>query len=169
MPAPRNDGADRFPPVPARSLAGDDLALPADLPGERTLVVVAFRQWQQACVDRWIDRAVESGVPPTPRGTRSPMPTAVVEVPVLSTRWRPVRRFIDGGMSSGIGDPDVLARTFTAYTDVGAFQKALGIPGSDEVHCLVVARGGAILARAYGEPDDRSWSSLAASLAPGRP
>ena len=168
MPAPRGDGADRFPTVPARSLIGDDLALPDDFPGERTLAVVAFRQWQQACVDRWIDLAVEAGVPATPRGAPSPMASAVVEVPVLSTRWRPVRRFIDGGMSSGIGDPDVLARTFTVYTDVGAFQVALGIAGSDEVHALVVARGGAILARAQGEPDDRSWSPLAASLEPGR-
>jgi hypothetical protein len=36
-----------------------------------------------------------------------------VEVPVLSTGWRPARRLIDGGMTAGIGDPDVLARTIT--------------------------------------------------------
>jgi len=84
------------------------MALPADFPADRTLAVVAFQQRQQSCVDRWIDRAVAAGVPPTTRGATGPIPAAVVEVPVLSTRWRPVRRFIDGGMTRGIGDPDVL-------------------------------------------------------------
>ena len=82
----------------------------------------------------------------------------------LSTWWRPARRFIDGGMTSGIGDPDVLARTITVYTDVTAFQRALEIPGSDDVHALVVDRSGAVLARGRGEPDDASWADVAAGL-----
>jgi hypothetical protein len=39
-----------------------------------------------------------------------------------------VRRFIDGGMTAAISDPDVLARTITVYTDVAAFQRSLAIP-----------------------------------------
>ncbi len=97
-----------FPAVDGRTLLGANMALPADFPADRTLAVVAFQQRQQSCVDRWIDRAVAAGVPPTTRGATGPIPAAVVEVPVLSTRWRPVRRFIDGGMTRGIGDPDVL-------------------------------------------------------------
>ena len=57
---------------------------------------------------------------------------------VLSTRWQLARRFIDGGMAAGIGDPDVLA--------------------------LVVTRDGTILARAQGDPDDASWAVIAAAL-----
>jgi hypothetical protein len=164
--APTPEGTARqFPLVVARTLLGEELTLPGDLPAARTLAVVAFRQWQQGCVDRWIAEAVEAGVPATPRSAPQPMDTAVVELPVLSTRWRPVRRFIDGGMTSGIGHPDVLARTATVYTDVGAFQRALGIPGSDEVHALVVTRDGAILARAHGEPTEESWAPLRAALA----
>ena len=53
----------RFPEVRGRSLLGAELALPRDLPGERTLVVVAFERWQQARVDRWISRAVTAGLP----------------------------------------------------------------------------------------------------------
>ena len=89
---------------------------------------------------------------------------AVVEIPVLSTRWRPARRFIDGGMTSGIGDPEVLARTITVYTDVGAFQRALGIPDSDEVEALVVTRAGTVLARGRAEPTEGAWTPLAAAL-----
>jgi hypothetical protein len=162
---PTGDGDDRrFPCLVGKTLLGTELALPADFPAARTLAVIAFRQWQQGCVDRWIGEAVDAGVPGTPRGAPQPMDTAVVELPVLSTRWRPARRFIDGGMTSGIGDPDVLARTATVYTDVGAFQRALGIPGSDLVHALVVTRDGEIVARAHGEPTADSWAPLRAAL-----
>jgi hypothetical protein len=157
----------RFPAVGGRTLLGIAVALPAALPADRTLVVVAFKQWHQTRVDRWIARAVAAGVPPTTRGGTGSVPVAVVEVPVLSAQWRPVRRFIDGGMTAGIGDPDVLARTITVYTNVAAFQRSLAIPGSDDVHALVVARDGAILARSQGDPDDASWDTIAAVLPVG--
>jgi len=80
---------------------------------------------------------------------------------------RPDRRFIDGGMTAGIGDPDVLARTITVYTDVGAFQRALAIPGSDDVHALVVRRDGTILARGRGDPTDAQWDAIVAVLSVG--
>ncbi len=153
-----------FPRVPGRSLLDGDVDLPAGLPAERTLAVVAFRQRHQACVDRWIAKAVEGGVPRTTHGVLEEAPVAVVEIPVLSTRWRPARRFIDGGMTSGIGDPEVLARTITVYTDVGSFQSALGIPDSDEVEALVVTRAGTVLARGRGEPTESAWTPLAAAL-----
>jgi hypothetical protein len=153
-----------FPAVAARTLLGANVVLPADFPAARTLAVVAFQRGQQTRVDRWIERAVAAGVPPTTRAATGPIPTAVVEVPVLSTRWRPVRRFIDGGMTAGIRDPDVLARTITVYTDVGAFQRALSIPGSSDVAALVVDRDGTILARGCGDPDAESWAAIAAGL-----
>ena len=157
----------RFPAVRGRSLLGADLALPGDFPAERTLAVVAFQRWHQARVDRWIARAVAAGVPPTTRGAAGPISVAVVEVPVLSSQWRPVRRFIDGGMTAGIGDPDVLARTVTVYTDVAAFQRSLVILNSDDVHALVVGRDGAILARGHGDPDDASWAAIVSVLPVG--
>jgi len=156
-----------FPAVNGRTLLGADVALPADFPADRNLAVVAFQRGQQSLVDRWIERAVAAGVPPTTRGATGSIPAAVVEVPVLSTQWRPVRRFIDGGMTAGIGDPDVLARTITVYTDVGAFQRALSIPGSNDAHALVVDRDGTIVARGCGDPDDESWAAIAAGLLVG--
>ena len=155
----------RFPAVGGRTLLGVEVALPGEFPADRTLAVVAFKRWHQARVDRWIARAVAAGVPPTTLGGTGPIPVAVVEVPVLSTQWRPVRRFIDGGMTAGIGDPDVLARTITVYTNVAAFQRSLAILDSDDVHALVVTRDGAILARSHGDPDDASWDAIASALA----
>ena len=88
----------RFPDLDGVSLLGEAKHLPADLPADPTLVLLAFRQRQQAQVDRWIARAGDA---------------PVVEIPCLGRQWRPVRRFIDGGMASSIGDPVVLARTIT--------------------------------------------------------
>ena len=153
-----------FPAVDGRTLLGANVALPAEFPAERTLAGVAFQRGQQSRVDRWIERAVAAGVPPTTRGATGSIPVVVVDVPVLSTQWRPVRRFVDGGMTAGIGDPDVLARTITVYTDVGAFQRCLSIPGSYDVHALVVDRDGTILARGCGDHDDQVCAAIAAGL-----
>ena len=159
--------AARFPEVGGRSLLGLEVALPRDFPAELTLAVVAFKRWHQERVDHWIARAVAAGIPPTPRGATGLMPVAVVEVPVLSSAWRPARRLIDGGMTAGIGDPDILARTITVYTNVAAFQRALAIPGGEDVHALVVRRDGTILARRRGDPDDDSWDAIVSVLPVG--
>ena len=159
--------AARFPEVGGRSLLGLEVALPRDFPAELTLAVVAFQRWHQERVDHWIARAVAAGIPPTPRGATGLMPVAVVEVPVLSTAWRPARRLIDGGMTAGIGDPDILARTITVYTNVAAFQRALAIPGGEDVHALVVRRDGTIVARRRGDPDDDSWDAIISVLPVG--
>ena len=92
------------------------------------------------------------------------MPVAVVEIPALATQWRPVRRFIDGGMTASIGDPDVLARTITVYTDVGAFRRSLAIPNGEDVWAFVVTRDGSVLASGHGDPDDTAWVTVATAL-----
>jgi len=154
----------RFPEVAGRTLLGVELTLPSGFPAERTLAVVAFQRWHQTRVDLWIDRAVAAGVPATHRGQDQLIPVAVVEVPALATQWRPVRRFIDGGMTSSIGDPDVLARTVTVYTDVNAFRRALAIPSNEDVWAFVVTRDGSILAHGHGDPDDLTWDTVATAL-----
>jgi hypothetical protein len=149
-----------------RALDGTPVLLPDELPGERTLVIVAFRQRHQRDVDRWIGLAVELGVPASPFGRTLPMRTAVVEVPLLGRRWLPARRFIDGGMATGIADPLVLARTITAYTDPVAFRRACGLQGDGrEVEVLLARRDGSIEWSAQGAPDVHAHAALAAALA----
>lgn len=137
-----------FPPLQGRALDGTDTTVPDDLLGERNLVVVAFRQWQQRLVDGWLDWAVdEVGLPRGP----SPGGCCVYEVPVLGPQWRVARRFIDGGMASAIGDPEILARTITVYTHVGQVARGLTIDSLDTVHAFVVTPARAILARQSGD------------------
>lgn len=155
-----------FPLLPVRSLAGAELLLPRDLPTPLTLVLCAFYQRQQGLVDGWIGWAVEdAGVAPSLLGLDPAAPSVVIEVPVLGRRYRPARRFIDGGMASGIGVPEVLARTFTAYTDVSAFCRSAGIATTDTVSALVVRPDGAVLAHVVGPPAEESCAVVVAALA----
>lgn len=150
-----------------RSLAGAEIALPTELPAPRTLALLAFQQRHQGCVDRWIARAETAGVPGSPLDLAPAAATCVVEIPVLSTRWKVGRGFIDGGMAANIRIPRVLARTITVYTNVSAFQRLLGIPGSDEVQACVVTPAGEVLARVPGEPTDAAWGVIAEALGIG--
>lgn len=153
-----------FPRVDGRSLAGAEMVLPDELPASRTLALLAFQQRHQGCVDRWIARAEAAGVPGSPVDMGPGDETCVVEIPVLSTRWKLGRGFIDGGMASSIRIPRVLARTITVYTNVAAFQKVLGIGDSEEVQACVVTPAGEVLARVPGEPTDVAWDVIAEAL-----
>jgi len=158
----------RLAPVRGRALDGTPCRLPDELPGERTLVVVAFRQRHQRDVDAWIDLAVGLGVPASPLGAALPMPTAVIEVPLLGRRWLPARRLIDGGMATGIADPLVLARTITAYTDPVAFRRACGLRGGGrQVEVLLARRDGSVEWADRGAPGPDGRAKLAAALAGG--
>lgn len=154
----------RFPELPVRSLAGDDVVLPRDLPAPLTLVVCAFLQGQQRLVDEWIEWAVDAGVAPSPLGLDPNATSTVIELPLLGRRYRPARGFIDGAMAAGIRVPVVLARTFTAYTDVAAFCRATGIDTQATVTAMVVRRDGMMLARVAGPPDAAGGHAIAGAL-----
>jgi hypothetical protein len=160
----------RLAPLVGRALDGTPWRLPDDLPAARTLVLLAYRQRHQRDVDAWIALAVALGVPPTPRGERRPMATAVIEVPTLGRRWLPARRFIDGGMATGIADPDVLARTVTAYADPVAHRAACGFAdgegddGGEAMRALVAAPDGTVSFHAVGPPGPGARTALAAAL-----
>ena len=158
----------RLAPLRTRALDGTRRELPRDLPAERTLVLLAYRQRHQRDVDAWISLAVAHGVPATPRGVQGVMPTAVIEVPFLSGRWLPARRLIDGGMAQGIADPDVLARTLTAYGAPARHRRACGLAragaGGREVEVLVVDRGGGVHWHASGPPPASAPGGMLAAL-----
>jgi hypothetical protein len=154
----------RLVAVEGRALDGTPFRLPSQLPADPTLVVLAFKQRQQADVDLWIELAVELGVPASPLGADEPMRTAVIEVPVLGRRYLPARRLIDGGMSSGIGDPVVLARTITVYTDPVAFRRRCGVTTDEDVTAMLTGRDGSVSFHAVGPPRPEHREALDEAL-----
>jgi hypothetical protein len=147
----------RFPEIQAQSLDRERYALPGEFEGRRNVAVVAFRREQQQLVDTWLPflLALEA--------ERDDL--RIYEIPAISRRWTPARRFIDGGMAVGIADRDACARTLTSYTDVGLVQRALGLPDDTTIATVLTGRDGRITWMATGAFTEQAGADLRAALA----
>lgn len=157
------EGAAVFPDVSGRDLLGREYQLPREFPATVTVAVLAFKQWQQSQVDAWIGRLGAEGIAVTPHG-QADLDTVVLEIPVLSGRYQPFRRFIDGGMAASIGDPAVLARTITLYGSVDAVCEPLRIRSRADVSVRVVTRDGGVLWGTTGPVREGAVGLLLAAL-----
>jgi hypothetical protein len=59
--------------------------------------------------------------------------------------------FIDGGMRSGIPDPEARARTITLYTDVSLFNQALNIESVDTIYAVLLDEEGEVIEMVEGD------------------
>jgi hypothetical protein len=146
----------RFPQLEGRDLQDRTVALPDAFEGERNVVIVAFRRDQQELVDSWVPW-LEARVEVDP-GLR------FYEVPTIGMQWSPARRMIDGGMAKAIGDPVVLRRTITVYTDVRRVTDGLGIDRTDTVWLFLVDATGAVRWRGHGAFDPDMAEGLGAAI-----
>lgn len=149
----------RFPEVEGRSLEDRAVTLPSDLEGGLNLLAVAFHRTHQRGVDTWIPlfRKLEAEVDGL----------AGYEIPTISGGWKPMRRFIDGGMKAAIPDPLTRRRTVTVYGDVDRVTDALGLTGRDEIAVVLCDRQGRVLwmttGPLRGEPPDELIEALEGS------
>lgn len=148
-----------FPQVQGRNLLDEEFTLPGDLPGERRLLLIPFHQWQQREVDTWLARLPE--LAEADPGLR------YFEIPTLSTGWKLMRWMIDGGMKSGIADPEARARTITVYVDRSRFLDEAGIPDHDHITVVLLDPAGRIVWRARGAVDEDVWAGLRRALGVG--
>jgi hypothetical protein len=146
-----------FPDIDGRSLAGADLAIPSGLAGHTNVLLLAFQQRHQRDIDAWIDALGQRGIATSPphdakgRPTGEQVAVVLYEIPMLGAKWQPFRGFIDGGMASGIGVPSVLARTVTAYGQIGPVERSLRLTSRTQVYAVVV-RDHQVLALEPGWP-----------------
>lgn len=143
-----------LPQIDGRNLLGEKRRIPADLPAERTFVIAAFMQHQQAAVDRWISALAERGVADSPLDPTFTGKNMVLEFPVLGSKWSFVQRRIDGGMAAHIKIPRVLARTWTFYTNVDQFCRTAGITTKSQVSAMALDKSGKILSIVTGEVNE---------------
>jgi hypothetical protein len=139
--APSMTTSGQMPVIKAQTLNERDVTLPADLPAEKTLVLIAFERNQQGNVNTWVDglKLTES-------------PHAWIETPVIDPRGSLSRAFIDGGMRLGIRDTVTREKTITLYTERMAFLKAMGLKESTKnIYVAVVNRAGKVLASVEGD------------------
>jgi hypothetical protein len=147
----------RFPEVDGSSLSGTVHHLPDTLAGDRNLLLIAFRQWQQRDVDTWVPLA--EALAAEIAGFRA------YELPVISRAYRTVSGFIDGGMRGGIPDPQVRDATITLYLNRRQFLHDLRIPSVRAIVPMLVTPTGEILWRTTGRRTAGDEASLRQVLA----
>jgi hypothetical protein len=142
----------RFPSIKARDLEGRDVSLPDELPQTPRVVILAFKRWHTELIESWepVLEALESRC----------RQLSVWEVPALSRVYLPVRGFIDGGMRSGITEPEARQHTLTAYTDLSALARELGLPSLDTIYVLLLAPDGTIVWRGQGPADAEQTAAM---------
>lgn len=132
-----------FPLVSGYNLNRQELEFPRDFLGEVNLVIVPFKQQQQAVVNTWIPFAQEVEAK-DPGFIYYELPT-IYAMPAVS------RTFINEGMRAGIPDPKARERTVTLYLDKETFKSALDIRSEDEIYLFLVDQQGQVLWRSSGE------------------
>ena len=145
-----------FPQLGARDLEGREVKLPAGLPGEWNVVIVAFRRQQQELVDSWVPWLEErAAVTPWLR---------FAELPAIGLQWQPARPVIDGGMAAAIRDQQTRRRTLTVYTDLRRVTTPLGISDRNTIWLFLTDRAGRVRWRGSGGWDPATAAGLAAAL-----
>jgi len=144
--------SETFPTVTSDDLNGNSKTLPADLPGDPTIVFIAYKQDQQPDVNTWV---YGLGLDPS-QGAE------FVEIPIVGRAARLVRGIVNNGMKSGIVDTDMRARTITLYESVSLLNDPLGFRGRDQIRVLLVTQAGEVLWSTSGVATDAGIADLKA-------
>ncbi|MFW9963522.1 MAG: hypothetical protein ACFFCX_08165 [Candidatus Sifarchaeia archaeon] len=145
-----------FPQLKAENLNREMIEIPSQLRGEINIVMVAFQQWQQGLVNSWVP-FLESLIEIHESLDYYELPT-IRKMNVL------YRRFIDGGMRSGITSRDTRARTITLYIDKDPFKESLDIVTEETIYLYLIDKEGKILWEAQGGLSEEKAKSLEIAL-----
>lgn len=145
----------QFPAVTTENLLGERATFPEDFPGDPTLVLVAFTQAQQRDINAWVE-ALDLKTEP---------PVEWIELPTVGRIYRPMKGMVDGWMRDGIPSQDGRRRTYTVFTNVGAFHRSFGIDNSDEVLVLLTRRSGEVCFILRGSPNREAIETIKDNIA----
>jgi hypothetical protein len=146
--------AGKLPTTSAESLAGEQLTLPADLPAERTLVLLAFERDQRASLATW-----KAGLD-LPAGK-----TPWMELIVVGPENAFVRTMVQRGLRREIPEGPMRDRVLPLFAEQEAFAASLGL-STKSPHVLTVDSAGHVLAQADGDYAPGKAQALLLSLKP---
>ena len=148
--------ADRFPDVPARNLAKQELRLPAAFTHDFNVVFVVFARNQQDEVESWIPLFSEVG--------KDRDDVQYWQASLMGTMGKALRAIVEGAMRGAIKEPDRRERFFLLYGDKAPILTGLGEPDDEHLLMLLVDRDGAVIWRASGARAPASEAALRAAL-----
>lgn len=130
-----------FPTVNAKTLAKRCVRFPDETHGKVGLLFVAFEQGAQQDIDSWVDPLIGDVL--------NNDAVSYYEIPMISGAYKPVSRFIDGGMRGGV--PNSLHdRTATFYGKRADFFASMAIGDQRRAYLFVLSRNGRIVFRSSG-------------------
>jgi ATP10 protein len=130
-----------FPTISAKTLANRCVTFPKETQGKVGVLFVAFEQGAQSEIDTWVDPVINNYL--------NDDRVSYYEIPMISGAYKPVSRFIDGGMRGGV--PSKLHdRTATFYGKRSAFFSSMNISNRTHAYLFVLSREGRIVFRSSG-------------------
>jgi hypothetical protein len=147
----------QLPHFKARRLDQQPVALPQELPSDRTLALVVFGRGQREEAQSWVQ-----GLGLAPGGAIPWLKVAVLDDPGDEPR----REAIERAMRDRHANPADRARLVPLFTDRQAFVRAARLSGTDHASVLVLDRAGRVLARAEGAFDEIKAQALLETLLP---
>ncbi|MBU2937215.1 MULTISPECIES: hypothetical protein [Pacificibacter] len=147
--------AQNFPSFVSQDLNGDTHSLPADFPGDPTIVFIAYKRDQQPDVDSWVSALnLDPDIGPE-----------FVELPVVGSLTRLISPVVDNGMRSGIVNTSLRARTITLYENASKVNTPLGFDGRDDIRVLLVRPTGEVIWKTSGPATSQGVDDLKAIYA----
>ncbi|MGJ8527740.1 hypothetical protein [Maritalea sp.] len=147
--------AGQFPSISAKNLNEVKMNLPGDFGARRSIVMIAYSQKQQDDVNTWLpflqQAAKKSGV-------------KFYETPVISSGYGLMSGFINNGMRSGITSKSTRAKTITLFTNVGTFNRKIGVSGTNTIHAVVIDKNGKVLETVSGTYSKAKGQKINAAL-----
>lgn len=147
--------AQSFPSFVSEDLNGDTYSLPADFPGDPTIVFIAYKRGQQPDVDSWI----------TALNLDPDIGPEFVELPVVGAATRLIKSVVDNGMRSGIVATSLRARTITLFENASKVNTPLGFDGRDDIRVLLVRPSGEVIWKISGPATSQGVEDLKAIYA----
>jgi hypothetical protein len=145
-----------FPTVSFDNLSKDRVTLPADLHGDRNLLLLYFDLTQQREIDDWND-VIDRWRASDPSLTSYTL--LVSSQKNIFSRW-----WQNASMRNASPDANRWPTTLPIYVDKHAFERKLGIPSEKQVVLLLTDRKGRVLSRVIGSSTDNSRNAMKAAL-----
>ena len=152
--APNESGLmGQLPPLAAKARDQSSMTLPQELPAERTLALLVFKQDQKEEARSWIEGM----------GLRKDPNIPWLKMRVVPAEAGPVALAME---SSGRPLPAGLRadRLLSVSTDTGRLVQAMGLSNTDHAQVVVLGRDGQVLAKAQGAYDADKARALMETL-----
>ena len=153
---PRDDSVmGRMPELNAQLADRQAIALPKQLPAERTLALVTFHRDHRKDAESWI----------TGLQLRNDPTIAWVRMPVLNDPKDPVLRSeAEARLMARYANEADRRNLHPVFTDRAAFIQSTGVGNAEQAHVLVVGRDGEVLARVSGQYNEAKAQALLQTL-----